>query len=128
MNKFLDIIIPEYNCNLEYVKALLNSINIQKNIDFKEIGIIYVNDKSDKLLNESIFNEYPNLDITYLKREENGGQGNARQTGLDYSKAEYVTFIDQDDCLFRDLALAPVINNLKGTSQQGSMSVDVGHN
>ncbi|MCR5113765.1 MAG: glycosyltransferase family 2 protein, partial [Acholeplasmatales bacterium] len=113
MAKFLDIIIPEYDCNIEYVKSLLNSINIQKGIDFNEIGIIYVNDKSSKLLNDELFKEYPSLDITYLKRDINGGQSAARQTGLDYSKATYVTFIDQDDILYKDLALAPVINNLK---------------
>ena len=46
MERFLDIIVPEYNCPIEYMIRLLNSVNIQKNIDFREIGVIIVNDCS----------------------------------------------------------------------------------
>ena len=40
---FLDIIIPQSDETEDDIKTLLNSLNIQKNVDFSEIGIIIVN-------------------------------------------------------------------------------------
>ena len=113
MAHFLDIIIPEYNCPEEFIKRLLNSINIQKGVDFKEIGIIIVNDHSPKRLRKGIFRNYPKLNITYLIKETNEGTGMTRQTGLDNSSAFYVTFVDQDDVLYGDDTLGNIINVLK---------------
>ena len=114
MNTFLDIIIPEYDCKLEYMVRLLDSINKQKNINFKELGIIIVNDKSKNKYKKSWFKQrYPKLNIEYLVKEINEGQGLTRQYGLDRSNAKYVTFIDQDDLLYDNLSLYNVINYLK---------------
>lgn len=115
MGNILDIIIPEYNCPEEHIKRLLNSINIQKNIDFKEIGIIIVNDSSKKKLRKGLFKNYPKLNIKYYVKDKNEGQGLARQYGLDNSTAKYVTFIDQDDIfnIYDRTALAKTIDCLK---------------
>ena len=43
----LQILIPQYNETNEIIKPLLDSIAIQQNIDFNEIGVIIVNDGSD---------------------------------------------------------------------------------
>lgn len=110
---FLDIIIPEYNCKEEYIKRLLNSIHKPKLIDLSEIRILIINDGSEYKLDNNIFNKYFRLDIKYIIKDKNEGQGLARQYGLDLSDAEYVTFIDQDDLIFSPENLSRVINILK---------------
>ena len=65
MKHFLDIIIPEYNCKINDMKALLESIKRQKFVDLKEIGVIIVNDASSNKLKKSLFRSYPQLNIEY---------------------------------------------------------------
>ena len=113
MNNFLDIIIPEYNCQEKYMDELLKSISNQKNVDFKEIGIIIVNDNSSKKFKNGFFRIYPQLNIKYYKKDINEGVGMTRQYGLDRSDASYVTFVDQDDEIYGDNTLSEIINNLK---------------
>ena len=43
----LSIIIPQYKENEQMLKRLLNSIDLQRQIDFNEIEVLFVNDKSD---------------------------------------------------------------------------------
>ena len=43
----LQILVPQYDETDEIVKPLLDSIALQQNIDFKDIGVIIVNDGSD---------------------------------------------------------------------------------
>ena len=117
MNRFLDIIVPEYNCKEEFMKRLLHSIARQKNVDFNEIGIIIVNDKSKNKLRKGIFKNYPKLNIEYYLKDVNEGVGMTRQYGLDKSTAQYVTFVDQDDELYGNDSLAVVINSLKANHQ-----------
>ena len=126
MGNILDIIIPEYNCPEEHIKRLLNSINIQKNIDFKEIGIIIVNDSSKKKLRKGLFKNYPKLNIKYYVKDKNEGQGLARQYGLDNSTAKYVTFIDQDDIfnIYDRTALAKTIDCLKNNDYNSIEKLD----
>lgn len=93
----LDIIIPQYKEDENAIKPLLDSISNQEAIDFKQINIIIVNDASDVKLNNDFLKSYKDLNIIYLENKVNSGPGVARQTGLDYSKALYVTFIDADD-------------------------------
>ena len=93
----LDIIIPQYKEDENAIKPLLDSISNQEAIDFKQINIIIVNDASDVKLNNEFLKSYKDLNIIYLENKVNSGPGVARQTGLDYSKALYVTFIDADD-------------------------------
>ena len=49
----LQILVPQYEETDEIVKPLLDSIALQQNIDFDEIGVIIVNEGSEvKLSNE----------------------------------------------------------------------------
>ena len=52
----LQILIPQYNESDEVVKPLLDSIALQQNIDFKEIGVIIVNDGSNIHLSSELLN------------------------------------------------------------------------
>ena len=113
MEHFLDIIIPEYNCKEEFMKRLLNSISRQKNVNFDEIGIIIVNDKSKDKLRKGLFKNFPKLNIEYYLKDVNEGVGMTRQYGLDRSTAKYVTFVDQDDELYGNDSLGKILNYLK---------------
>jgi len=99
MERSLDIIIPMYNTPKEYITRALNSINKQKGIDFKSIGVIIIDDCSTKIkYKKSWFKQsFPKLQITYIINKENVGAGVSRQNGIDISEAKYITFLDSDD-------------------------------
>ena len=46
----LQILVPQYEETDEIIKPLLDSIALQQNVDFNEIGVIIVNDGSDTRL------------------------------------------------------------------------------
>ena len=69
----LDIIIPQYKESSNLIKRALDSISCQLGVDFKEIGIIMINDHSDVLVSDefktlvkdkSIDEVYNIIDIT----------------------------------------------------------------
>lgn len=90
-----DILVPQYNETDEVVKPLLDSIAIQQNVDFNDIGVIICNDGSDIYLTEDFLNSYP-FKVSYYK-EPHKGVSATRNACLDHSKADYVMFCDADD-------------------------------
>lgn len=115
MNK-LDIIAPYYNEDLETIKRLLRSIQKQRNIDFHTIGIILVNDCSNHKISKKNLLEFPQLQITLTQTDKNVGPGMARQKGIDFSTAEYITFIDADDTYYAYDSLSQAIQLLNKKS------------
>lgn len=91
----LDILVPQYKETDEVLKPLLDSIVVQQNIDFNEIGVIICNDGTDVILTEKLLKSYP-FEIEYHLCEH-GGVSATRNACLDHSKAEYVMFCDADD-------------------------------
>ena len=91
----LDILVPQYKETDEIIKPLLDSIAIQQNINFDDIGVIIVNDGSDVFLTKKFLKSYP-FKIKYIKNKHLGVSG-TRQKALDSSKADYVMFCDADD-------------------------------
>ena len=91
----LQILIPQYEETDSIIKPLLDSIAIQQNVDFSEIGVIIVNDGSDVFLTEDFLNSY-NFGIEYYK-EKHQGVSATRQTALEHAVADYVMFCDADD-------------------------------
>ena len=93
----ISIIIPCYNV-VDQIDRCLRSVTNQS-VGTDKLEIICVDDRSDdgtvdKLLKwEERFPE----NIMVIKCDENRRQGAARNTGLDYSTGQYVTFIDSDD-------------------------------
>ena len=55
----LQILIPQYKETDEILKPMLDSIALQQNIDFNEIGVIIVNDGSNIHLSKKLINNYP---------------------------------------------------------------------
>ena len=54
----LQILIPQYDETDEVIKPLLDSIEIQQNVNFDDIGVIIVNDGSEIHLTEEFLNHY----------------------------------------------------------------------
>lgn len=91
----LQILVPQYNETDEVVKNLLDSIALQQNVPFDEIGVIICNDGSDTYLSLDFLSSYP-FAIEYHYEPHRGISG-TRNACLDYSTAEYVMFCDADD-------------------------------
>lgn len=99
----LQILVPQYEETDDIIKGLLDSLMIQQNIDFKDFGVIIVNDGSEILLNEEWLKTYP-YQIDYYKAPHRGVSA-TRNTCLDYATADYVMFCDADDMFFNACGL-----------------------
>ena len=91
----LQILVPQYEETDTIVKPLLDSIALQQNVDFGEIGAIICNDGSDVFLSDDLLKSYP-FSIEYHK-EPHRGVSATRNACLDYATADYVMFCDADD-------------------------------
>jgi glycosyltransferase involved in cell wall biosynthesis len=95
----LAIVIPAYK-RPECLRQALESLTVQTN---KKFFVVVVDDASPEPL-EPVVKEFENkLRIRYLRQEENGGPGVARQTGLDFvhkHNIDLIMFMDSDDMLF----------------------------
>ncbi|MGI5977091.1 MAG: glycosyltransferase family 2 protein [Candidatus Limivicinus sp.] len=95
----LSVIIPVYMAE-NYLKECVDSILGQTMKDFE---IILINDGSpdgsQKIIDKYVA-EYPQK-ISSLTID-NGGQGRARNFGIDMAKGEYLSFVDSDDYLLPD--------------------------
>lgn len=107
----LQILIPQYNETDEVVKPLLDSIAIQQNVDFSEIGVIICNDGSDTYLSDELINGYPYL-IEYYK-EPHRGVSATRNACLDHAVADYVMFCDADDMFMNVCGLYIVFREME---------------
>lgn len=95
----LQILIPQYKETEEIIKPLLDSIQLQQNVDLvNEVGVIIVNDGSDIYLSKEFLNSYT-FDIEYHSNVHKGVSA-TRNACLDYATAEYVMFCDADDMFY----------------------------
>lgn len=94
----VSVIVPVYNSE-EYLPMCIESI---LNQTYKNLEIILVDDGSkDNSL--KVCNEYACRDQRIkVIHQENGGVSVARNTGLDASEGEYITFVDSDDELLKN--------------------------
>ncbi len=103
----VSVIVPVYNVE-KYLNKCIDSLINQS---LKDIEIIIVNDSSPdncQAIIDTYQKNYPNLIKSFIK--ENGGQGSARNYGLDYASGEYISFVDSDDWL--DLNMLEKMYNL----------------
>ena len=107
----LDILVTHYNEPFEIVKPLLDSIQIQRNVNFKDINVIIVNDGSKNALTDKNLIAYK-YNIKLLT-QEHSGVSNARNKALDNSNANYVMFCDCDDSFYNVNALNMILHYLE---------------
>lgn len=113
MNKLpnISIIIPIYNA-APYLNQCLESI---KNQSFTDFEVIMVNDGSTDTSKE-ICMSFVEKDRRYkLIDQKNSGVSSARNTGIDISQGEWITFIDSDDWI--DCDYLQNTNSLIGLEQ-----------
>lgn len=94
----LQILVPQYEETKSVIKPLLDSIALQQNVDFDEVGVIICNDGSDVILPDEFLKSYP-FDIQYYI-EPHRGVSATRNACLDKSTADYVMFCDADDMFY----------------------------
>ena len=99
----LDILVPTYNEEFNVIKPLLDSIAIQQNVDFDEIGVIICCDGGTFTITEEQMSMYP-FEIEFYMCEH-GGVSATRNACLDRSEAEYVSFSDCDDMYYNACGL-----------------------
>ena len=91
--ELISIILPVYNVS-KYLEECMKSIINQT---YKNIEIIVVNDGSTDE-SDYICEKYKKLDNRIkVIHQKNQGLSAARNTGLNYCKGEYISFIDSDD-------------------------------
>ena len=110
----LQILVPQYKETEEIIKPLLDSIEIQQNVNLKDdIGVIIVNDGTEVLLSEDFLNKYT-YKIEYYKNEHKGVSA-TRNACLDHATADYVMFCDADDMFYNACGLYIVFREIEGT-------------
>lgn len=103
----ISVIVPIYKVE-QYLNQCIDSIIAQTYINLE---IILVNDGSPDNC-KKICDEYAEKD-TRIKviHKKNGGMSDARNTGIEYAKGDYLTFIDSDDWVEPDM-IELLYNNL----------------
>lgn len=107
----LQILIPQYKETDDVVKPLLDSITIQQNVPFDEIGVIICNDGSDVFLSDDLILGYP-FKIAYYHEPHRGVSG-TRNACLDYATADYVMFCDADDMFYNACGLWMIFREME---------------
>lgn len=91
----ISVIIPIYNC-ASYLRECLDSVLSQS---YKDWECICVDDGSTDESGD-ICDEYALLDARFkVIHKPNGGEGSARNAGLEVFKGEFVYFVDSDDVI-----------------------------
>lgn len=99
MDELLSIIVPIYNVE-KYLDRCIRSLVIQR---YSNIEIILVDDGSpDKCptICESWAKKDPRIKVIHKK---NGGLSDARNRGVEEAKGTYITFVDSDDFVDKEM-------------------------
>lgn len=108
----LQILVPQYKETEEVIKPLLDSIEVQQNVDLKnDVGVIIVNDGTDVHLSQEFFDRY-SFPIEYHLNEHKGVSA-TRNACLDYATADYVMFCDADDMFYNACGLYIVFREIE---------------
>lgn len=108
----LQILIPQYKETESIIKPLLDSIEVQQNVDLKnEVGVIIVNDGTDVHLSDEFLKRY-SFPINYYLNEHKGVSA-TRNACLDYATAEYVMFCDADDMFYNACGLYIIFREME---------------
>lgn len=98
MLKKLSIIIPVFNEEKTITKVLdrVKNVSLIENVQ-KQIIVVndFSIDESEKVILEYI-NNYPNIEIKYLKHTQNKGKGAALRTGIKEADGDYIIIQDAD--------------------------------
>lgn len=109
----LQILVPQYKETDEVIKPLLDSIEVQQNVNLKsDVGVIIVNDGTDVHLTDSLLTRY-SFPIEYHLNEHKGVSA-TRNACLDYATADYVMFCDADDMFCNACGMYIIFREMEG--------------
>lgn len=98
MESLISVIIPVYNTE-SYIGVCLESLVKQTYTNFE---VLMIDDGSTDGSGK-ICQEYTESDFRFhYYRKENGGASSARNLGIEYSRGDYLTFVDSDDWVEED--------------------------
>lgn len=97
MARRLDFLVPMYNEGQDVVKPLLDSIALQRQVDFDDIGVIICCDGGSTVVSDEFMAQYP-FHVEFHMCEHHGVSA-TRNACLDLSEAEYVIWCDCDDMI-----------------------------
>ena len=102
MNRpIISVVIPVYNVEA-YIERCVNSV---RNQTVENIEIILIDDGSPDQ-SPVLCDQYAEKDRRVrVIHKKNGGQTSARKAGVRLASAEWVTFLDCDDWIEKDLSL-----------------------
>lgn len=99
MDELISIIVPVYKVE----KYLVRCIESIRNQTYSNLEIILIDDGSPDAC-PSICDEYALKDERIIViHKENGGLSDARNTGIEMAKGEYIGFVDSDDYIHPDM-------------------------
>ena len=98
-NVFLSVIIPAYNAEKYIQKSILSVIRQE----IPKMEIIVVNDGSTDRTAEIVLSLTCEYEYIKLITISNKGVSHARNVGLSLAKGEYITFVDADDYLEKNV-------------------------
>ena len=104
----LQILVPHYDEPMETVLPLLESLALQQNVDFCEVGVIICHDGED--ISYFFPARYP-FNINEIRIPHKGVSA-ARNAALDAATADYVMFCDCDDMFFSSIGLWQVFREM----------------
>lgn len=120
----LQILVPQYKETDEIIKPLLDSVEVQQNVDLAhDVGVIIVNDGTDVRLSDELFKRY-SFPIEYHINEHKGVSA-TRNAALDLATADYVMFCDADDMFFNACGLYIVFREMEGNGFDSLVSAFV---
>ena len=97
-NPLISIVIPVYNVE-EYLEVSIDSV---LNQDYVNLEVILVDDGSTDHSPQICDSYADSNDNVKVVHKENAGQGEARNSGLDIARGEYIFFLDSDDTIQRN--------------------------
>lgn len=117
----LSIIVPIYNAE-KYINNCVDSIINQT---FTSYELILVNDGSTDATRELI-RKYEYLENVKIIDKNNDGLSSARNTGIEASRGEYITFVDNDDQIDMHIyeKVFEIINKFTPDLIEFSVSID----
>lgn len=119
----VSVIVATYRRSDELKNALL-SLATQS---YHHFEIVLVDDNDDAVWNQRISsivedfkNRYPRIALQYIVNSPNQGSAKTRNTGIEASRGEYITFLDDDD-----LYLPDKIKNQVGFMKQNDLDYSI---
>lgn len=116
-----DIIIPHYKEPWETGKKFFDMLALQRGVNWNDIQVTQVQDGPEGELPRSVFNAYP-YQVKRMTTAHNGVSA-ARNYGMDFSTADWVTFCDFDDMYLSALSLKTALDAIQEAEANGQVYI-----